>query len=134
MPPHGSSLKRQKRTSVHSSTSAVSAHPLRQTSFPPEESAFVTGARSPSIDSDITGVTGSKSVVTNTTGKKVRGRGKKKKVEGSLKSTGREKTAETAREGTGEAPDEDDEDDEGGEGMVDDEEVVDAEAEIKKMA
>ena len=133
MPSHGPSLKRQKRSSVHSTTSALSAHPLRQTSFPPEESALDTGARSPSIESDFTALTGSKSVHTNATGKRGRGKGKRK-VEGSVKSAGREKTAEAAREGTGEAPDEDEEDDDGGEEMVDDGEVVDAEAEVKKMA
>ena len=133
MPSHAPNLKRQKRQSVHSNASALSAHPLRQTSFPPEESALDTGARSPSIESEITAVTGGKSVIAGGTGKRGRGRGKKK-MEGSVKSAGREKTAEAAREGTGEAPDDEDEDDEGGDGMVDDGEVVDAEAEVKKMA
>ena len=134
IPPHGPNIKRQKRSSVHSSTSALSAHPLRQTSFPTEENALETGARSPSVDSDITGVTGGRSVITNTKVKRVRGKGKRKKAEGSVKSTGREKTVEEAREGTGEAPDEDYEDDAGAEGMEADSDVVDAEAEIKKMA
>jgi len=133
IPSHAPNMKRQKRSSVHSAASGLSAHPLRQTSFPPEESALDTGARSPSIDSDITGVTGGKSAVTATTGKRGRGKGKKK-LEGSVKSGGREKTAEAVREGTADAPDEEDEEDEGGEGMLDDGEVVDAEAEVKKMA
>ena len=72
-------------------------------------------------------------MTTNMTGKRVRGKGKKK-VEGSIKSAGREKTADAAQEGTGEAPEEEDEDDDGGEGMVDDGEVIDAEAEVKRMA
>ena len=133
MTPHAPGVKRQKRSSIHSSGSAISAHPLRQTSFPPEESALDTGARSPSIESDFTAVTGGKSVTTNMTGRRVRGKGKKK-LEESVKSAGREKTADVVREGTAEAPEDEDEEDEGGEGMVDDGEVIDAEAEVKRMA
>jgi len=124
--------KRQKRGS--SNTSALSAHPLRQTSFPPDESAIAFGTRSPSIDSDFTAVTGGKSVVTNATGKKVRGKGRKKQLEGSVKSAGREKTVDGARDGTAEAPDDEDEDDDGGEEMVDDGDAAEAEAEVKKLA
>ena len=133
-PSHGPNLKRQKRTSTHSTTSALSNHPLRQTSFPPEESALDTGARSPSIESDFTAVTGGKSVVTNTTGKRGRGKGKKKVDGGARSTTGREKTADAGREETGEAPEDEEDEDEGGEGMVDDGEVVDREADVKKMA
>ncbi|KAL6722199.1 hypothetical protein ACLMJK_001306 [Lecanora helva] len=131
MPGHPPNIKRQKRASVHSNASALSAHPLRQTSFPPEESALDTGARSPSVDSELTGITGSKSGVTHQTGKK---RGRKKKVEGSVRSAGREKTAEAAREGTADAPEDEDDDDDGGEAMMGEGEAVDAEAEVKKMA
>lgn len=126
--------KRQKRTSIHSTASGLSAHPLRQTSFPPDESAIARGTRSPSIDSEFTAVTGGKSVIANTTGKKVRGKGKKKQLEGSVKSAGREKTVDGARDGTAEAPDEEDDDDDGGDEILDDENAVEAEAEVKKLA
>lgn len=124
--------KRQKRGS--STTSALSAHPLRQTSFPPDDSAIAGGTRSPSIESDFTAVTGGKSIVANATGKKVRGKGKKRQLEGSVKSTGREKTLDGARDGTAEAPDDEDEEDDGGDEMIDDGDAAEAEAEVKKLA
>ncbi len=43
-------LKRRKASTL-SATSATSAHPLRQTSFPPDEVGTPNNARSPSIDS-----------------------------------------------------------------------------------
>ena len=135
-PSHAPNAKRQKRTSINSTPSTLSAHPLRQTSFPPEESTLDTGARSPSIDSDFTAVTGAKSTTAAAPTRRGRGKGKKtKNAEGSVKSGGREKTAESGhREGTFEAVEDEDEDDEGADGMVDEAEVVDAEAERKKMA
>lgn len=133
MGPH-SSAKRQKRTSIHSTTSALSAHPLRQTSFPPDELAIDNGFRSPSVDSDFTAVTGGKSVVTATgKAKRGRGKGKKKLAEGSVKSAGREKTVDGGRGATAEAADEEDDDDDGADGMIDDGEAVDKLAEKKKL-
>ncbi|MCJ1310698.1 hypothetical protein MMC25_004364 [Agyrium rufum] len=68
--------KRRKQSSF--STSTTSTHPLRQTSFPPEESQ---GARSPSVDSDVfSAITDNKSTLTSNAGAGVRsgkrGRGK----------------------------------------------------------
>lgn len=129
--PGGPNQKRQKRTSIASSSSA---HPLRQTSFPPEESNHDNGPRSPSVDSDFTAVTGGKSVVTAGTAKRGRRKGRAKQVEGSVKSGGREKTIDGATRGGSEVPEEDEEDDEGGEGMVENGEVGDKAAEKKKLA
>lgn len=126
--PGGPSNKRQKRASINSATSA---HPLRQTSFPPEESNPNNAERSPSVDSDFTAVTGGRSVVTTGTTKRVRGKGKAKKVEGSLKSVGKEKTAGGAARGGSEVPDDEDDEDEGA--VVDDGGVVDEEAEREKL-
>ncbi|KAK3171500.1 hypothetical protein OEA41_003584 [Lepraria neglecta] len=126
--PGGPSNKRQKRASINS---AASAHPLRQTSFPPEESAINASERSPSVDSDFTIVTGGRSVVTAGNSKRVRGKGKAKKVEGSVKSLGREKTADGAMRGGSEVPDDEDDEDEGA--VVDDGKVVDEAAEREKL-
>ena len=128
--PGGPSNKRQKRSSINSATSA---HPLRQTSFPPEESAINTGERSPSVDSDFTAITGGRSAITTGTTKRGRGKGKKKKAEGSVKSLGREKPVDGAARGGSEVPDDEDDEDEGAEGMVDDGEVVDEAAEREKL-
>ena len=131
VPTYPPSLKRQKRGSVHSSAS--SAHPLRQTSFPPEESAVVTGERSPSVDSEITNITGKGSFAT-AGGRRRKPKGKGKQAAASVKSGAKEKTV-GGREGTGEVPDDDDEeDDEGGDDVVDGVEEEDREAEKKKLA
>lgn len=73
-------------------------------------------------------------MTTNATGKKVRGKGKKRQREGTVRSTTREKTVDGVRDGTAEAPDDDEEDDEGAEEMVDDGDAAEVEAERKKMA
>lgn len=131
VPPYPPSLKRQKRSSVHSSAS--SAHPLRQTSFPPEESAIITGERSPSVDSEITNITGKGSLPT-AGGRRRKSKGKGKRAAASVKSGVKEKTVD-GREGTGEVPDDDDEeDDDGGDDVVDGVEEEDREAEKKKLA
>ena len=127
--------KRRKPSSF--STSATSAHPLRQTSFPPEESITGHGARSPSVDSDFTGITGRQSVGTSATAPK-KPRGRKKKGQESVKS-GTPKGRADGRSATGQAGDdggEDEEEDEGdaGAGMVDAGGKVDKAAEKKKMA
>ena len=73
-------------------SAASSAHPLRQTSFPPEEAAGSNefALRSPSVESDITGITGNQSAPTaNGTGGKKRGRkSKNRNVSGSVRSGG----------------------------------------------
>lgn len=130
VPPYAPSLKRQKRGSVHSAAS--SAHPLRQTSFPPEESAIATGERSPSVDSEITNITGRGSLAPGG-GRKKKARGRGKKVAASVKSSAKEKTVD-GREATGEVPDDEDDDDDGAEDVVDNVEEEDKEAEKKKLA
>ncbi|KAM0803344.1 hTAFII28-like protein conserved region-domain-containing protein [Usnea florida] len=132
VPTYAPSLKRQKRGSFHSAAS--SAHPLRQTSFPPEESAIITGERSPSVDSEITNITGKGSLAKGV-GKKRRSRGKGKQTAASVNSGAKEKTLD-GREGTGEVPDDDEEeeDDEGGDELVGNIEEEDREAEEKKLA
>ena len=70
-------------------------------------------------------------MVTTGTTKRVRGKGKAKKVEGSLKSVGKEKTAGGAARGGSEVPDDEDDEDEGA--VVDDGGVVDEEAEREKL-
>ncbi|KAK3325040.1 hTAFII28-like protein conserved region-domain-containing protein [Apodospora peruviana] len=69
------SLKRRK-ASVMSVTSATgSAHPLRQTSFPPDEvDTPYTTARSPSVDSLVSGIGSQVSSVVGPPAKKKRGR------------------------------------------------------------
>lgn len=129
--------KRRKST-LHSAISTPgSLHPLRQTSFPPEESALDTaGIRSPSNDSDITALTGSRSVITSATGVKGK-RGRKKKVEGSvvnLKSTTRQGADGTSTKGAGDDVEEDDDDDDAGEGLVNDGEEIDKVTEKENLA
>ncbi|MCJ1258897.1 hypothetical protein MMC24_006731 [Lignoscripta atroalba] len=129
------SNKRRKPSSFSTST-AGSAHPLRQTSFPPEESAL-NGARSPSVESDFTGITGGgQSVVTAGTGAK-KARGKRKGKEGSVRSGTAKGTAD-GRSVVGqpgeEADGEEEEEGEGDEGMVEDGGRVDRVAEKKNLA
>ena len=133
MPNHPNVLKRRKVSSFSTSTS--SAHPLRQTSFPPEESALANGARSPSVDSDYTAITGRQSVGTSGIGGK-RGRSKRKKAEG---KDGTAKGTTDGRSATGALEDEEEEGDgdgdgDGDEGVVEDGVKVDRAAEKKKLA
>ena len=90
-----SALKRRKQTAGSIASATSSAHPLRQTSFPPEEveaAANESALRSPSVDSDFTGVTGRQSTTnasgTGKPGPKKRGRKSKKgrQPSGSVKS------------------------------------------------
>ena len=132
MPNHPNPLKRRKVSSF--STSASSAHPLRQTSFPPEESAVPNDARSPSVDSDYTAITGRQSVGTSAIGGR-KGKGKRKKIEekdGTAKRTtdGRSATGgleEDEEEGDGDV------DGDGDDGVVEDGTKVDRAAEKKKL-
>ncbi|MCJ1290673.1 hypothetical protein MMC34_002215 [Xylographa carneopallida] len=136
MPNHANTLKRRKVSSFSTSTT-TSAHPLRQTSFPPEESAFSRDERSPSVDSDYTAITGKQSVGTSAFGGK-KARGKKKKVDGSVKSETAKGTADgrSVAEGVDEYEDgeEVDGDADGEDGVVEDGAKVDRAAEKKKMA
>ena len=130
------SAKRRKSTLPSGISTPGGSHPLRQTSFPPEESALDTGGiRSPSVDSDITAVTGSKSVVTATTG--IRGkRGRKKKGEGSIINAKKSRPAAdgTSTKAGGDDAEEDDDDEEAGEGFVNDGEEIDKITEKENLA
>ncbi|CAL8584193.1 hypothetical protein XPA_009797 [Xanthoria parietina] len=76
---HGPAAKRRKPTNASQNSTPATSHPLRQTSFPPDESAIDTGERSPSVDSD---VTGHQSIMTSATGKpKPKKRGRKRKTD-----------------------------------------------------
>ncbi|KAL2354744.1 histone-fold-containing protein [Cryomyces antarcticus] len=78
-PPNPSAPKRQK------SLAAQSAHPLRQTSFPPEASGSSIYSRSPSVESSVAG-----SAITSSApnGAKKRGRGRlPKNDDGTVRST-----------------------------------------------
>ncbi|MCJ1475791.1 hypothetical protein MMC13_004455 [Lambiella insularis] len=135
MPKHQSSLKRRKVSSFSTSTT-TSAHPLRQTSFPPEESALSRDDRSPSVDSDYTAITGKQSVGASAIGGK-KGKGKKRKIDGSVKS-GTAKATGDARSVAELDVDEDGEevdvDGEGEAGVIEDGAKVDRAAEKKKLA
>lgn len=125
------SLKRRKPSTM-SIASTGSAHPLRQTSFPPEESPFA-GARSPSVGpldngDNISMVSGS-AVSASGGGRVPRKRGRKSKAEKAREAAekegtpsvagGRAMTAVSGRSGAGGArsavdgdgPDDDEEDD-----------------------
>ena len=56
----GGPIPRRRKTGPTPASTPNTSHPLRQTSFPPEESAIddSTALRSPSVESDITGITG----------------------------------------------------------------------------
>ena len=134
----GNPSKRRKQTagSIHSATS--SAHPLRQTSFPPEDPSNESALRSPSVESDFTGVIGQQSAVAPAKTGKKRGRKPKKRItSASVKSGGR--GADGAPRATSEIhdEDEDDEDDHGADltapagGLGDD---TDRDAERKNLA
>ena len=136
MPNHPNSLKRRKVSSFSTSTT-TSAHPLRQTSFPPEESSFSRDERSPSVDSDYTAITGKQSVGTGAFGgKKVKT--KKKRVDGSVRSGTAKGTVDGRSVAEGVDEDEDGEevdgDADGEDGVVEDGTKVDRAAEKKKMA
>lgn len=133
-----SSSKRRKPSAVSVSTPATS-HPLRQTSFPPEESVGDPNARSPSVESDVTGVTGGRSVVTAGTGIKKGRRRRRRKGEGSVKSGskargGEEGSASGQVGDDGAEEEEEDGEAEGDEALLDDGEKVDRAAEKKNLA
>ena len=134
-PPHP---KKHKPSSFSTTTS--SAHPLRQTSFPPEEA--ISGERSPSVESDITAATGARSA--RGVGGRRRRKGKKKDGAESIKSADRSsklrgaasRTSGLEEEEVVEDEEDDDEGDGGGGGVedMDGGVKVDEAAEKKKLA
>lgn len=132
--------KRRKHPSISAASTPATSHPLRQTSFPPEENQH-SGARSASVESDATGVTGGRSVVTPGTGPKKRRRGRRKKRDGSVRdgsakdgSVKEGSLKSGVKEGEGSvAGEEEEEEDDGDEGLEDDGERVDKVAEKKNL-
>ncbi|KAL9126093.1 MAG: hypothetical protein Q9217_004809 [Psora testacea] len=127
--------KRRKQSSVAGSA-VSSAHPLRQTSFPPEVGSFGNNVLgSPSVESDITGVTGEggRSVATAGTGKGIKKKGKNsgRDLGGSVVGIGKRRSERSA---TGDVGDEEEDEDDGGEGLVDDGEELDKAAERKNLS
>lgn len=120
--------KRRKHPSISNASTPGTSHPLRQTSFPPEEAA-IDDERSVSVESDATGVTGGRSVVTAGTGAKGRKRGRKKKGEVSVKSGARGGAGSVVGQGEEEEEEDGDVDD----GLEDDGEKVDEEAEAENL-
>ncbi|KAL8936736.1 MAG: hypothetical protein Q9216_004777 [Gyalolechia sp. 2 TL-2023] len=109
---HPPGAKRRKPTNASQASTPATSHPLRQTSFPPEESAIDIGERSPSVESDVTGITGRHSVMTSGThhlkGKK---RGRKRKTEDASVMSGGNVAAVDAVSGGGQLAEEAEEDD-----------------------
>jgi transcription initiation factor TFIID subunit 11 len=67
-------LKRRKASTMSMSSAPASAHPLRQTSFPPDDAVTPLGARSPSFDIDNISLVSGSQVSAAVPGKKKRGR------------------------------------------------------------
>ncbi|KAL8806870.1 MAG: hypothetical protein Q9223_004713 [Gallowayella weberi] len=106
---HPPAAKRRKPTNPSQSSTPATSHPLRQTSFPPEESAIDTGERSPSVESD---ATGQQSVMTSATGKpKPKKRGRRRKTdEVTIVSGGKTAAAADATSQPADEPDDEDDD------------------------
>lgn len=78
-------LKRRKASAISTASAPSSAHPLRQTSFPPDDAAMSFDARSPSVDVDtISQVSGSQVSAVAPVKKK---RGRKSKAEKAREQT-----------------------------------------------
>ena len=124
-------FNKKRKPSSFSATS--STHPLRQTSFPPEEGQG--GERSPSVESDYTTVTASHSVATSTKdgGRK---RGRRKRDSANVKSPGKNRAATDGGSKTGILEDEpeDDEVEAADDGLVDDNGGPDSGAEEKNLS
>lgn len=98
---HPPAAKRRKPTNASQASTPAASHPLRQTSFPPEGSAVDIGERSPSVESDVTGVTGltgpQSAITFGTRQRKPKKRGRKKKTEeGSVANGGKVAAADAA--------------------------------------
>ncbi|CAK7270220.1 hypothetical protein SEPCBS57363_003995 [Sporothrix epigloea] len=90
-PQQSPALKRRKASNISTTSFSTASHPLRQTSFPPEESSASFAARSPSVDFDnVSLVSGGPSSVAG--GSAVGAPGKKRR--------GRKSKAEKLREQT----------------------------------
>lgn len=126
--------KRRKPPGSTATTSGAS-HPLRQTSFPPEESARPDdGQRSPSVESETSILTGGQSVVTAGTGAKRRKRGGKQ-IQKEGVGEGSVVSGFGPRGATGGLQVEEEEEEEDlDEGLEDDGEKLDKAAEKKKLA
>ncbi|KAK4038849.1 hTAFII28-like protein conserved region-domain-containing protein [Parachaetomium inaequale] len=72
--PAAPALKRRKASTISTASGAASAHPLRQTSFPPDDSSALFGARSPSVDVDTMSLVSGSQVSAAAPVKKKRGR------------------------------------------------------------
>ena len=131
------SVKRRKSTLHSIASTPGGSHPLRQTSFPPEESAFDPSiVRSPSVDSDTTAATGARSIATTATVIKGK-RGRKRKAEGSIisgKNTVRPSVEGTSAKGGGDDAEEEEDDEDGEVGLINQGEVVDKDTEKENLA
>jgi hypothetical protein len=67
-------LKRRKASAISMTSAPASAHPLRQTSFPPDDAGTPFGARSPSVDVDAMSLVSGSQVSAAAPLKKKRGR------------------------------------------------------------
>jgi len=67
-------LKRRKASAISNASGPGSAHPLRQTSFPPDDAGALFGARSPSVDVDAMSLVSGSQVSAAAPVKKKRGR------------------------------------------------------------
>ncbi|KAK4153642.1 hTAFII28-like protein conserved region-domain-containing protein [Chaetomidium leptoderma] len=67
-------LKRRKASAISTSSGPASAHPLRQTSFPPDDAGTLYGVRSPSVDVDAMSLVSGSQVSAAAPIKKKRGR------------------------------------------------------------
>ncbi|KAI4244190.1 MAG: hypothetical protein LQ352_006904 [Teloschistes flavicans] len=106
---HPPAAKRRKPTNPSQSSTPATSHPLRQTSFPPEESAIDTGERSPSVGSNITGY---RSAMTSVAGKPPpKKRGRKRKIDQASLISGDKAPAKDASSAAGPLADEPEEDD-----------------------
>lgn len=97
-------LKRRKASAISIASAPASAHPLRQTSFPPDDAATPFGARSPSVDVDAISLVSGSQVSAAAPVKKKRGR--KSKAEKAREQTpsvvgGRALTAVSGASDTG---------------------------------
>ncbi|KAI4192951.1 MAG: hypothetical protein LQ346_004066 [Caloplaca aetnensis] len=114
---HPPAAKRRKPTNASQASTPATSHPLRQTSFPPQGSAVDIGERSPSVESDVTGMTGltghQSTMTSGNQQRKPKKRGRKKKTEeGSVVNGGKLAAADAASAAGNQAEEaEDDEDD-----------------------
>ena len=135
MPSAAPPYPKKRKSSFFSTTSSTHgpSHPLRQVSLPPDE--IGRGERSPSVDSEITTVTGFQSVAASGVGKKRRRR--KKDEAQSVRSGGKGKAADAVSRTGGGGEDAEEEDDDGAaggeDGIVEAGGKVDQEAEQKKI-